>query len=254
AIGALRAQGEFPGDFRSVNEDFIIPIWYNYGEARSCYDTPAHFFVRTTGIEPFGDDTPYQPIAEITRENEPRLQVFGLDDSPAPLPIYRLEDYAAQFDRLASPQQFTEQATPSQPVGAQFGPAITFVGFDLPTSTLAPGDTLYLNLYWQARQPPGDHYRAFVHLTDGTTLWSQQDDDPACRLPTTVWRAGQHGLGQFRLTIPLDMPPGRYPLIIGLYQVDTLERLTITGGAGQPGDDFLWLGDIEITPRIENEE
>ncbi|MCB0167191.1 MAG: glycosyltransferase family 39 protein, partial [Anaerolineae bacterium] len=28
AIGALRAQGQFPGDFRSVNEDFIIPIWY----------------------------------------------------------------------------------------------------------------------------------------------------------------------------------------------------------------------------------
>ncbi|MCB0209595.1 MAG: glycosyltransferase family 39 protein [Anaerolineae bacterium] len=248
AIGALRAEGAFPGDFRSVNEDFIIPIWYNYGEARSCYDTPAHVFVRTTGIEPFGSDTPYQPIAEITRENERRLQIFGTEDSPTTLPIYPLEDYAAQFDRLASPQQFTQQATPTRPVGAQFGPAITLTGFDLPDTTLAPGDTLYINLYWQALQPPHDHYRAFVHLTDGTTLWSQQDDDPACRLPTTVWRAGQHGLGQFRLPIPLDMPPGRYPLIIGLYQVDTLERLTLTGGAGQPGDDFLWLGDIEITP------
>ncbi|MCB9078774.1 MAG: glycosyltransferase family 39 protein [Anaerolineaceae bacterium] len=252
AIGALRAQGQFPGDFRSVNEDFIIPIWYNYGQARSCYDTPAHFFVRTTGIEPFGRDTPYHPIAAISRESEPRLQVFSAGDSPAAPPVYRLEDYAAQFDQLASPQRFTQQATPSRPVGTQFGAAITFVGFDLPTSTLAPGDTLYLNLYWQAHQPPGDRYRAFVHLTDGTTLWSQQDDDPACRLPTTIWRAGQHGLGQFRLPIPLDMPPGRYPLIIGLYQVDTLERLTITGGAGQPGDDFLWLGDIEITPRMEN--
>ncbi|MCB0192741.1 MAG: glycosyltransferase family 39 protein [Anaerolineae bacterium] len=248
AIGALREQGEFPGDFRSVNEDFIIPIWYNYGEARSCYDTPAHFFVRTTGLDSFGSDTPYQPIAEIARENEPRLQVFGTGDSPTALPIYNLEDYADQFDQLTTPQQFTQQASPTQPIATQFGPAIELTGFDLPTPTLAPGDTLHLNLYWQALQPPGDHYRAFVHLTDGSTLWSQQDDDPACRLPTTVWRAGQHGLGQFRLPIPLDTPPGRYPLIIGLYQVDTLERLTISGGAGQPGDDFLWLGDVEITP------
>jgi hypothetical protein len=27
---------------------------------------------------------------------------------------------------------------------------------------------------------------------------------------------------------------------------DTLERLKITGGAGKPGDDFLWLQDIEV--------
>ena len=62
-----------------------------------------------------------------------------------------------------------------------------------------------------------------------------------------VWRAGQRSVGQFRLQLNPDTPPGRYPLIIGLYQADTLERLKITAGAGQPGDDFLWLGDIEIT-------
>jgi len=113
-------------------------------------------------------------------------------------------------------------------------------------AVVTPGDTLYLNLYWQALENPRNNYRAFVHLTDGTTLWAQQDDDPACRLPTSIWRAGQRGLGQFRLPINPDTPPGRYPLIIGLYQADTLERLPITAGAGQIGDDFLWLGDIEI--------
>ncbi|HMQ56014.1 MAG TPA: hypothetical protein PKD98_28295, partial [Anaerolineae bacterium] len=105
------------------------------------------------------------------------------------------------------------------------------------------------NLYWRALQPPDDTYRAFVHLTDGSTLWSQQDDDPACRLPTRIWRTGQRGIGQFRLSIPPDMPPGRYPLIIGLYQVETLERLRITAGAGTIGDDFLWLGDVEVVER-----
>ena len=97
--------------------------------------------------------------------------------------------------------------------------------------------------------PPGDHFRAFVHLTDGTTLWGQQDEEPACRLPTTIWRTGQRAIGQFRLLVSPDTPPGRYPLIIGLYQVDTLERLKITAGVGQVGDDFLWLGDVEVKQK-----
>jgi hypothetical protein len=56
-------------------------------------------------------------------------------------------------------------------------------------------------------------------------------------------------MGQFRLPVHPDTPPGRYPLIIGLYQADTLERLKITGGVGQIGDDFLWLGDVEVSAR-----
>jgi len=123
------------------------------------------------------------------------------------------------------------------------------LGYDLPAATVAPGKTLYVNLYWRALQSPGDNYRAFVHLTDGANLWGQQDDDPACRLPTSIWRTGQRGLGQFRLLIKPETPSGRYPLIIGLYQADTLERLKITGGAGQVGDDFLWLGDVEVVGK-----
>jgi len=51
------------------------------------------------------------------------------------------------------------------------------------------------------------------------------------------------------LPIKRETPPGRYPLIIGLYQADTLERLKITSGAGQVGDDFLWLGDVEVVEK-----
>jgi hypothetical protein len=66
-------------------------------------------------------------------------------------------------------------------------------------------------------------------------------------MPTTIWRTGQSGLGQFRLRVNPATPPGRYPLVIGLYEAGALERLRISGGAGQIGDDFLWLGDIEVS-------
>ena len=261
AIGALRAQGLFPGDFRSVNEDFIIPIWYNYGQARSCYDTPAQFFVRAPGYDIFIPEQQIQHYGEVgwvEREGEVRLRVFSAINLPgsskasgkitAP-PVYTLEALADAFDQLATPQRFIRQAEPSRPVATQFGADIQFLGYDLPIAAVAPSDTLYVNLYWRALQSPGDNYRAFVHLTDRINLWGQQDDDPACRLPTSIWRAGQRGLGQFRLPIKPETPPGHYPLIIGLYQADTLERLKITSGAGQVGDDFLWLGDVEVVEK-----
>jgi hypothetical protein len=249
AIGALRAQGLFPGDFRSANEEFIIPIWYNYGQARSCYNTPAQFFVRAdeaAGATRQG----YVETAQIEREGQVRLHVFSAGvKPPSPLPIYSLETLAPAWDQLATPQHFIQQAKPTQSLMTQFGPAIQFLGYDLPSTSVAPGETLLLNLYWQAVQPPGDTYRAFAHLTDGVTLWGQQDDDPACRLPTSIWRTGQRGLGQFRLPIKPETPPGRYPLIIGLYQANTLERLKITAGAGKMGDDFLWLDDVEVKAK-----
>lgn len=243
AIGTLRAEGRFPGDFRSANVDFIIPIWYNFGEARSCYETPAYFFVRDEA----GPPQPYTEVGRVEREGTVTIHVYGDEATgPEPPPLYSLAELAPRFDRLASPERFAHQAEPSRRLEAQFGPAIRLTGYDLPRQQLAPGDTLRLNLYWRAVQNPGDRYRVFVHLTDGETLWSQQDDDPACRLPTSIWRAGQRGRGQFRLPLSPDMPPGRYALVIGLYRADSLERLAISAGAGQIGDDFLWLADIEV--------
>ncbi len=247
AIGALRSQGEFPGDFRSVNEDFIVPIWYNFGEARSCYETPAYIFVRTTDIpKDFNVDT-YQKVGHIEREGETRLDIFT-QTSAVNSDIFTSEAFEENFDKQATPQKFSQQAVPTHLVGTSFGTDIRFIGYDLENPTLSPSDTLHLNLYWSAINPPKENYRAFAHLTDGATLWAQQDDMPACRLPTTVWRASQNSVGQFRLEINPDTPPGQYSLIIGLYQAETLERLKITQGVGQIGDNFLWLGDITISP------
>jgi hypothetical protein len=249
AIGALRTQGLFPGDFRSVNEEFIIPIWYNYGQARSCYETPTHFFVRAAGNE----ETPelpaeYSEVARIEREGEVRLHIFSAGPPAETITTYALEALEADFDRQATPAEFIRQAEPTVLRLTQFGPAIELMGYDLPANTIAPGETLHLNLYWHALRPPDGDYRAFVHLTDGTILWAQQDETPACRLPTSLWREGQRSVGQFRLAIPPETPPGRYAVIIGLYHAERLERLKITASAtDQPGDDFLWIGDVEVT-------
>jgi len=157
AIGVLRAEGEFPGDFRSVNEDFIIPIWYNYGQARSCYNTPAHFFIRTAGEEIAIPGEGYAEVGWVKRESEKRLPLLAADTTPPVSPaIYALEDYEARFDRLATPAHFARQSEPAQPLETEFGSAIKLVGYDLPAVAIAPGQTLYVNLYWQALENRGN--------------------------------------------------------------------------------------------------
>lgn len=42
------------------------------------------------------------------------------------------------------------------------------------------------------------------------------------------------------------MPPGDYPLVIGLYSPDTFERLPVFDADGQPAGDSLTLAVIEV--------
>ena len=188
----------------------------------------------------------YQQVAQIAREGENRLIIFAKQQSNLPVNLYHLEEEAPYFDEQSQPYHFIPTIKPAQQTNTVFGDQIELLGYDLPTSPLHPGESLPLNLYWQAQQSLTTNYRVFVHLVQKSQLLSQQDDDPACRLPTSVWRKGQTSIGHFRLAIPENAMPGRYALVVGLYQADTQERLIISAGAGQAGDDFLWLGDIDL--------
>ncbi|MDX1520098.1 MAG: glycosyltransferase family 39 protein, partial [Anaerolineae bacterium] len=101
AIGALRAEGRFPGDFRSVNEDFIVPIWYNFGQARSCYNTPAYVFVRASEAVPPAQ-AGYVRVAEIQREGEARLHIYSMGQTATEVESIGLEPMVAAFDRRAT--------------------------------------------------------------------------------------------------------------------------------------------------------
>ncbi len=114
------------------------------------------------------------------------------------------------------------------------------------TIRVSPGDTIILWVYWRNIQPSTTAYRAFIHLGENP-IWAQQDDDPACRLPTSVWRAGQLTRGQFRLVVPRGIPIGRYPLSLGLYDPVTMERLIVIDEHGQPIGDSVSLLTVEVS-------
>ena len=118
-------------------------------------------------------------------------------------------------------------------------------GYTLSDQQVVVGEVLSVRLHWQSLAETDVAYRAFIHLGENP-VWGQHDDDPACRLPTTLWRAGQTTVGQFRVAPSLETPPGDYPLVIGLYDPATGERLPILDASGQATGDSLILTTIRV--------
>ncbi|MBK8904053.1 MAG: hypothetical protein IPM53_22920 [Anaerolineaceae bacterium] len=95
----------------------------------------------------------------------------------------------------------------------------TLVGFSLDQSTVAAGETLNLALVWQGVTEMSESYRVFVHLlAEDGRLVAQSDGLPAnWTRPTTGWLPGEFITDPHSLTLPNDLPPGRYSLVTGLY-------------------------------------
>ncbi len=245
AIGSLLNSGVIQGDYRSANEVFSVPIWYTYQTPRSCFSDPQNYFV----AQPDGDRPEiiqtYTLVGNVLVEEIPRIAVFvkgNVDQQPI---NYNLADSISHFDRHATLANFIRPSTPQYPTHWRFGDAINFLGFSLSKQELLPGETLAVALQWQAIAPLDIPYRAFVHL-EKDQIWGQHDDDPACRLPTNLWRTGQIVQGHFRIIVDPATPPGEYPLTIGLYNPDDWQRLPIFDGQDNEIGDNLVLTTIKI--------
>lgn len=77
---------------------------------------------------------------------------------------------------------------------------------------------------------PAADYTVFMHLRDSANQNAAQKDSPPAdgRYPTSLWDAGEIIVD--KRVIPLaDLSPGRYNLVVGLYNAANEERLTVPG-------------------------
>jgi hypothetical protein len=111
-----------------------------------------------------------------------------------------------------------------------------------------PGDTLQVGLTWRADLAPQANYTVFVQLLDAASQVAAQSDRwPGDGLyPTTALSAGQVITDQ--LALPLDIAPGSYRLIAGLYRNDVAGLPRLSGPAG----DTVLLGEVEVRDRTAN--
>lgn len=114
-------------------------------------------------------------------------------------------------------------ALPAVPMRHRIG-GVSFQGI---TATQA-GDNLKLTLFWEARNPTRRRLRVFVHLVDvGGKMVAQHD---ALGYPSREWRAGEQFVTLHTIPLPDHAVLSEdYALELGLYDVETLERLPLHG-------------------------
>jgi hypothetical protein len=110
------------------------------------------------------------------------------------------------------------------------------------------GQTIPIVFYWRATAPSQVDYKVFVHLRDvDNQTVAQLDYQPyGGILPTTAWPLDQvlKETVWFSLSPDVDLRPGPYSLLVGLYDPVTLERLPVIGDVS--GENAVILGEVAI--------
>lgn len=134
---------------------------------------------------------------------------------------------------------------------AAFRGGVSITDVHIMENTLAPGSVAQIRLTWTAGEVqqlaaeslPAGPFIAFVQLVNEAGAITQQD-----RLLLDLQQIEQSPLlpGQtvaqgYGLMLPPDVPAGTYPLIAGVYDAPSGQRLRTS-----TGDDFVYLTDIAV--------
>ena len=154
---------------------------------------------------------------------------------------FRAEDRAIGDGRVVL-YYFPPEPLSKRSVQATFGHNITLQEAQV-LPALPPGAVLPVDLRWQANQPVAHNYHVFVHLLDEQEQHiAQSDGQPALwTRPTSSWQPGEVIEDRHALSLPADLPPGNYQLIVGLYLPESGQRL-----AASDGKSFASLGVIHV--------
>ena len=133
-------------------------------------------------------------------------------------------------------------STPDHRVGAVFGDVIQLLGHTLTSS----GEGLRITLFWRGKDEIDADYTVFLHLVDADdNIVVQADAQPLeGQYPTSIWSPGETVVDERVIRVP----PGEYRIFVGLYRLDTLERVPAVLNGQRVQYDRLLLQTIQL-PR-----
>jgi hypothetical protein len=115
----------------------------------------------------------------------------------------------------------------------------------------APGQTVQFRVRWRAMQAVQRDYNVGWYLfTPDRAAVLAQGDDRAPRhnglpAPTSTWDAGTVVEDTYTLRIPDGLPPGTYPLVIGMY-AESGRLAVVNPGRATVMDDLVILYTIAV--------
>ncbi|HUW96961.1 MAG TPA: glycosyltransferase family 39 protein [Anaerolineae bacterium] len=137
---------------------------------------------------------------------------------------------------------------PEQVAAFSFDGAVRLWGYDLTPQMAEPGDTVRVALYWRAERQVEEDYTVFVHLVDEEgEIWGQQDNEPEGGFyHTSFWDVGETLTDRYEFVIDQNTPPGEYRIEIGMYVLETGQRLPVVDERTQTADDKAVLGTVAV--------
>ena len=135
---------------------------------------------------------------------------------------------------------------------ADIGGVARVVGYAVNRDTVRPGESLDVTVHWLPQAATQQPYTVFVHLYDPVLgSIAQQDTYPLSgKYATTMWAPGRAFLDTYTLNVSDDAPiAGDARLVMGLYDLQTMQRLPVSGrDAGPEADAWVEIGSVQIQP------
>lgn len=197
-----------------------------------------------------GDDAATEASVREVMDQHPRIfAVFWGEGERDPNRAVEktLDAHAFELDsRWYGDVRLVRYVTPArlgepQASGATFGEHITLIDYALNGTDFVSGDSLQVELRWRTDLPLASRYKVFLQILnpDGT-LATQRDSEPGGGLAlTTTWTPDEIIVD--RRAVELNLAPGSYSLIVGLYPLDDPANRLEVGGA-----TFLQLATLNV--------
>ncbi len=128
-----------------------------------------------------------------------------------------------------------------------FGDSLELVAFQVSgPNEVRPCEQLFVRSWWGAVAQPVEDYHITLTLADGSGIGRAQSDSPLAYELTSQWQPGHETLDRRAIPIPCDLPAGEYNLLVGLYELETVQNLEITYPDGTPYGQLAYLTTIEV--------
>ena len=106
---------------------------------------------------------------------------------------------------------------------------------------LSPCESVRVESWWLTQSQPAANYNMQITMIapDGTGITDA--NAPLSTVETRIWEMNRFAFDARTLMVPCDTPAGEYPLILGVYNPETLTPLTITDTNGEGVGNQVYL-------------
>jgi hypothetical protein len=116
---------------------------------------------------------------------------------------------------------------------ATFGAAMQLLSDSVEPGSVSGPQKVTIKLRWRSAAAMSAAYKVFVHVLDpgGQQVVAQRDAEPQDgKAPTTGWLVGEALDDTYDVQLPAGLPPGEYPVEVGVYDPRSGDRLTLANG------------------------